>query len=120
MCEIQKYLPQVFFNAQENYLIHHVEEIELCGPIHTRSMWMVERHLKFLKALVRQRERPKGSMVDGYMVFQDMVNIIEYLPGLAFIKMELDRHIGDPNSTKKFEGEYLMGKGRSRKMKGNY
>ena len=46
-----------------------VEEIEMCGPIHTRSMWMVERHLKSLKALVRQREHPKGSMVDGYMVY---------------------------------------------------
>ena len=59
-------------------------------------------------------------MVEGYMVFQAMVYIIEYLPGLVFIKMELDRHIGDPNSTKKSEGGYLMGKGRSRKVKGNY
>ena len=54
------------------------------------------------------------------MVFQAMVYIIEYLPGLVFIKMELDRRIGDPKSTKKFKGEYLMGKGRSRKVKGNY
>ena len=81
---------------------------------------MVERHLKFLKALARQRARPEGSMVEGYMVFHAMVYIIEYLPGLAFIKMELDRRIGDPKSTKKFEGEYLMGKGRLRKVKGNY
>ena len=109
-----------FFNTQEHYLIHQVEEIELCGPIHTRSMWMVERHLKFLKALVRQRARLEGSMVEGYMVFQAMVYIIEYLPGLAFIKMELDRRIGDPNSIKKSEGEYPMGKGRSRTVKGNY
>ena len=92
----------------------------MCGPIHARSMWMVERHLKFLKALVTHRARPEGSMVEGYMVFQAMVYIIEYLLGLAFIKMELDRRIGDPNSTKKSEGEYLMGKGRSRKVKGNY
>jgi hypothetical protein len=120
MCQMQRFLPSAFFNAQEHYLIHQVEEIELCGPIHARSMWMVERHLKFLKALVRQRARPEGSMVEGYMVFQAMVYIIEYLPGLAFIKMELDRRIGDPNSTKKSEGEYLMGKGRSRKVKGNY
>ena len=48
-----------------------------------------------------------------------MVYIIEYLPGLAFIKMELDQCIGDPNSTKKIEGEYLMEKGRLRKVKGN-
>ena len=41
-----------------------VLDIELCGPIHARSMWMVERHLKILKALVRQREHPEGSMVE--------------------------------------------------------
>ena len=55
MREIQKYLPPTFFNVQEHYLIHQVEEIEMCGPIHTRSMWMVDRHLKSLKDLVRQR-----------------------------------------------------------------
>ena len=52
MCEIQKFLPSTFFNAQEHYLKHQVEDIELCGPIQTRSMWMVERHLKFMKGLV--------------------------------------------------------------------
>jgi hypothetical protein len=52
MCQMQQYLPPTFFNAQEHYLIHQVEEIELCGPVHTRSMWMVERQLKSLKAFV--------------------------------------------------------------------
>ena len=79
MCEMQKYIPPTFFNAQEYYLIHQVEEIEICGPIHTRSMWMVKRHLKSLKALVRQRARPEGSMVQGYMVYQSMVYISQYL-----------------------------------------
>ena len=54
------------------------------------------------------------------MVFKAMVYIVEYLLGLTFIKTELDRCIGDPNSTKKLEGEYLMGKGKSRKIKCNY
>ena len=49
MCEIQKNLPSTFFNAQEHYLIHQVEEIELCGPIHSRPMWMVERHLNIIR-----------------------------------------------------------------------
>ena len=31
MCEMKKYLPPTFFNAQEHYLIHQVEEIEICG-----------------------------------------------------------------------------------------
>ena len=53
MCEMLKCLPPTLFNAQEHYLIHQVEEIELCGPVQARSMWMVERHLKFMKGLVR-------------------------------------------------------------------
>ena len=82
MCKMQQYLPPTFFNAQEHYLIHQVDEIELCEPVHTRSMWMVERQLKSLKDLVRQRAHPRGSMVEGYMVHQCMVYISEYLPKL--------------------------------------
>ena len=63
MCKMQKYLPPGFFNVQEHYLIHQVEEIELCGPINSRSMWMVETHLKSLKDFVRQRACLEGSIV---------------------------------------------------------
>ena len=52
MCEIKKCLSSSFLNAQEHYLIYQVEEIELFGPVQTRSLWMVERHLKFMKDLV--------------------------------------------------------------------
>ena len=89
----------------------------MCGPVHTRSMWMVERYLKSLKALVRQRACPEGSMVEGYMLYQSMVYISQYLPKLA-ANMHVDR-IWDVNSIKKFEGEHLLGKGRMTKVKGN-
>ena len=69
MCEMKKCLPSTFFNVHEYYLTYQVEETELCGPIQTRSMWMVERHLKFMKGLVQQREHLEGSMVEGYMVY---------------------------------------------------
>ena len=118
MCEMQKYLPLTFFNAQEHYLIHQVEEIEMCGTIHTRSMWMVERHLNSLKDFVRQREHPKGSMVEGYMVYQYLVYTSQYIPILATKIMKVPR-IWDVNSINKFEGEVLVGKGRMRKVKGN-
>ena len=55
-------------------------------------------------------------MVEGYMVYQTMVYISEYLPKFV-AKIHVDR-IWDPNSIKFFEGEYLMGKGRSRKVRG--
>ena len=117
MCEMKKYLPPKIFNAQEHYLIHQFEEIEMCGTIHTRSMWMVERHLKSLKALVRKRARPEGSMVEGYMLYQSMVYISQYIPKLA-TNMHVD-HIWDVKSIKTFEGEHLLGKGRMTKVKGN-
>ena len=116
MCQMQRFLPLAFFNAQEHYLIHQVEEIELC--VHSRSMQMVERHLKFLKGLVRQRANPEGSMVEGYMVYKNIMFISEYLPKLAS-KLNVGR-ICDPYSNNNFEGEYLKGKFRSRKMKGNH
>ena len=102
LCDMQKCLPSTFFNAQEHYLIHLVEEIELCGLVPTRSMWMVERHLKFLKHLVRQRAHLEGSMVEGYIVYWTVVYISEYLPKFA-TKIHVD-HIWDPNSIKKFKG----------------
>jgi hypothetical protein len=115
---MQQYLPPTFFNAQEHYLIHQVEEIELCGPVHTRSMWMVERQLKSLKAFVRQRAHSEGSMVEGYMVYQCMVYISQYPPKLAE-NMNVPR-IWHLDSIKKFEGEVLLGKGKMRIVKGNY
>ena len=103
MCEMQKHLPSAFFNAQEHYLIHQVEEIELCEPVHSRSMWMVEKHLKFMKGLVRQLAHPKVSMMEGYTVYQNMLYVSEYIPNLAS-NLNL-RRICDLESNNKFEGE---------------
>ena len=81
-------------------------------------MWMVERNLKFMKGFVIQRGCAEGSMVEGYMVYQNMLYISEYLPKFMS-KLNLCR-ICDLDSNNNFEGEYLKGKGRSRKVKGNY
>ena len=81
-------------------------------------MWMVERHLKFMKGLVRQRAHPEGSMIEGYMIYQTMVYISKYLPKFV-VGIHLDR-IWDPNYNKKFKGEYLTGKGRLSRVRGNY
>jgi hypothetical protein len=83
MCEMKKYLPQTIFNAQEHYLKHQVEDIEKCGPVHTRSVWMAKRYLKTLKDLVRQRAHHEGSMVEGYMIYQTMVYITQYIPKIS-------------------------------------
>ena len=63
---------------------------------------MVERQLKFLKGLVRQQSHAKGSMMEGYMVYQNMLYVSEYLPNLAS-KLNL-RCICDPDSNNNFAG----------------
>jgi hypothetical protein len=80
---------------------------------------MVERHLKSLKALVRQRPHPEGYMVDGYMVYESMVYISQYLPKLAVSTMHAVDCIWDVNSIKKFEREKLLGKCTMKKVRGN-
>ena len=71
-----------------------------------------------MKGLVRQQARAEGSMMEGYMVYQNMLHVSEYLHNLAS-KLNL-RRFCDPDSNNNFAGEYLKGKGRSRKVKGNY
>ena len=57
-------------------------------------------------------------MMEGCMVYQNMLYVSEYIPNLAS-NLNL-RRICDPESKNNFEGENLKGKGRSRKVKGNY
>ena len=57
-------------------------------------------------------------MMEGYTVDQKMLYVSEYIPNLAS-KINLG-HICDLHSNNNFEGEYPKGKGRSRKVKGNY
>ena len=71
-----------------------------------------------MKGLVRQRGHVEGSMMEGYMVYQNMLYVSEYLRKLTS-KLNL-RRISNLDSNNYIEGEYLKGKGRSRKVKGNY
>jgi hypothetical protein len=77
---------------------------------------MVERHLKSLKTLVRQRAHPEGSMVEGYMVYQMLVYMSDYLPNLG---REINMHcILGVNNVKISKVEVLVENGKIRKVKG--
>ncbi len=65
---------------------------------------MVGRHLKSLKALVRERACPTGSMVEGYMVYRTMFYITQDI--LIFpISINVLDHIWDVKFINKFEVE---------------
>jgi hypothetical protein len=49
-------------------IVHLVEELDFCNPIHTRWMYPIERYMKVLKGYVRNMAWLKGSMVIGYTI----------------------------------------------------
>ncbi|KAL3694846.1 hypothetical protein R1sor_008497 [Riccia sorocarpa] len=67
LCKLEKTLPPSFFDSQIHLLVHLVREISICGPVHTRWMYWLERYMKVLKDDVRQRAKPEGSMAEGHL-----------------------------------------------------
>ena len=63
-----------------------------------------------MKGLVRQWAHAEGSMMEGYVAYQNMLYVSEYIFNLVS-KLNLCR-ICDPDFNNKFEGEQLKGKGR--------
>ena len=49
-----------------------MDEIEIAGVVSTRWMFWVERFMGVLKGLIRQRDRPEGSMSEGWVLGECM------------------------------------------------
>ncbi|KAL6564989.1 hypothetical protein OROMI_016439 [Orobanche minor] len=67
LCQLEKYFPPTFFDSMVHLTIHLATEVRLGGPIHYRWMYPIERYLGSLKPHVRNRNRPEGSMAEGYI-----------------------------------------------------
>jgi len=60
-------------------MIHLMEELYICGPIHCQWMYPIERYMKTLKEYVRTYARPKGSILEGHAMLEILEYCIEYL-----------------------------------------
>jgi hypothetical protein len=76
---LEQKFPPSFFDIMKHLLIHMVEELELCGLVHTHWMYLVEHYLKTLKRFVRNRARPEGSMVESYVLQEALRFCTNYL-----------------------------------------
>jgi hypothetical protein len=74
LCMLEKEVPLGFFNIMTHLLIHLVEELFLCGLVHTRWMYM-----RTLKDYVRTKARLEGSMVEGYRMEDTLGFCNEYM-----------------------------------------
>jgi hypothetical protein len=78
LCMLEKEFPLGFFNVMM-HLIHLVEKLFICGPVHTSWMYLMERYMKSLKDYVRTKARPEGSMAEGYVMDDTLGFYIEYM-----------------------------------------
>ena len=83
VCMMEKEFPLGFFNIMTHLMIHLVEEVFICGPVHTRRMYPMERYMKSLKDFVRTKARPEGSMAEGYMMDDTLGFCTEYMTRLT-------------------------------------
>jgi hypothetical protein len=68
MTILEKVFPPAYFDIMTHLVIHLVEELDICGPVHTGWMYPMEKYMKALKRFVQNMARPKGSMGMGYFI----------------------------------------------------
>ena len=79
ICTLEKELPPSVFVIMLHLTIHLVEELFICGPVQTRSMYPFERFMKGLKGFVKNKAKPEGSMAYGYLREESIGFMNEYL-----------------------------------------
>jgi hypothetical protein len=78
VCMFNKELHTSFMDLQVHILIHLPYEFELYGVLSHHWMFFLERYMKKLKGFVRQRAKPKGSMMKGYILYELFYYSSEY------------------------------------------
>jgi hypothetical protein len=76
---IELELPGAFFDVMTHLVLHVVKELAICGLVHSRWMYPVERTLGTLKKYVRNRARPEASMASGYVLDETPGFVTEYM-----------------------------------------
>jgi len=79
LCMIEREFPPSFFDPMTHLVVHLVEELYLCGSVHNRWMYPLERYMKYLKSYVRNKARPEGCMATGNAVEVGLSLCTEYI-----------------------------------------
>jgi hypothetical protein len=79
MTLLEIHFPPSFFDIMTHLLYYLVDELDMCGPVSTRWMYPIERHMKTLKHYVRNMATPEACMTEGYARDECLGFITEYL-----------------------------------------
>jgi len=78
-CMLEKEFPPTFLDVMTHLPVHLVQQLFLCGPVHCRWMYPIERYMKTLKDYVRTYAHPEGSIAEGYRMDDTLGFCTEYM-----------------------------------------
>ncbi|CAL8119261.1 unnamed protein product [Prunus armeniaca] len=64
--------PPAFFTSMIHVMVHLPEEALLTGPVNYRCMYPIERLLRELKKIGRNRAKPKGSIIEAWVQYESL------------------------------------------------
>jgi len=94
LCNLEMIFPPSFFDIMVHLIVHLVHEIKMCGPVYLRSMYPFERFMGILKHYVRNRARPEGSIVEGYVTEEVVEFCLDYMTRLDPVGVPRSVHEG--------------------------
>ncbi|XP_062089101.1 uncharacterized protein LOC133795662 [Humulus lupulus] len=87
LCKLEQFFPPAFFDIMIHLTVHLVREVQFCGSVYFRWMYPFERYMKILKGYVRNRSRPKGCIIECYIVEEAIEFCSEYMFGVQRIRL---------------------------------
>ncbi len=105
MCMLEMTMPPSFFDIMVHLILHLVDELDMCGLVHTRWMYCVERLNKILKGYVWNMVQLKASMATRYLMDETLGLNTEYMDQFQPSK----RRIWDLDEEESICGEVLEG-----------
>ncbi len=79
MCMLKMTMPPSFFDIMVHLILHLMDELDMCGPVHTRWMYCVECLNKVLKGYLQNMVQLEASMVIRYLMDETLGLITEYM-----------------------------------------
>ena len=102
-CVLEKEFPPTFLNVMAHLPVHLVQQLFICGPVHCRWMYPIERYMKTLKDYVRTYAHPEGSIAEGYRLEDTLGFCTEYMQR----HRSTTHRVWDPSEDAKMNDEIL-------------
>jgi len=107
MVLLEKVLPPTAFTVMMHLPYHIVEELFICGLVHSCWMYPYERYYKELKRYVRNLNKPEGSMATSYELEEASGYVMEYILNYSLTC----KRVWDAQEDPKMTDEILEGPG---------